>query len=166
MIRRHGPTEAAGGSSASAAAILPAKAETAATEPPLAGITPVHDNREAARRLVAAQLEVEELRRRVTALEAEVRDLRVYAPPRPPKDWLGIRQAAHKAGSSTSLIYKLARLGLVRTIKLRGIIFVDPSSLRARRDDGDASRGREAGEDRARARPRSWEKRCTKRYIF
>jgi hypothetical protein len=75
------------------------------------------------------RVEVEALLSRIRELESEVRELRVYAPVRPPQGWLGVRQAAHKRGVSASLVYQWIRRGKVKALKLRGVIWIDGASL-------------------------------------
>jgi hypothetical protein len=82
------------------------------------------------RRLVALQMEIEALRTENAALRAEVAELRPLVPRRPPKGWLGARQAAHVGHRAGSTIYKQVRNGKIVGAKFPGYgVRIDPASL-------------------------------------
>jgi hypothetical protein len=65
----------------------------------------------------------------IAALRAEVAYLRVFAPPRPPEGWVGVKTAAFLARCSEQLIYKRRRLGKLESTKVRARVWVNPRSL-------------------------------------
>jgi hypothetical protein len=70
---------------------------------------------------------------RIAALEAIVRaqddELRVLRAPRPPSGWCNVKTARELAHVAGSTIYDRCRRGVIRSIKLRSRIWVDPASL-------------------------------------
>ncbi len=82
------------------------------------------------RQVIALEMQVEALTAANAALAAELAEMRLLVPPRPPKGWICVKRAADMAGYSEPAIYKSARTGKILSVKLAGRIWIDPASLR------------------------------------
>jgi hypothetical protein len=71
---------------------------------------------------------------RIRELEAEVAYLRPFAPPRPPDGYVVVKSAADLARCSIELIYKRRRLGRLVSTKVRGRVWIDPTTLPVQTD--------------------------------
>jgi hypothetical protein len=71
-------------------------------------------------------IENEALRAENAALKAELVSLR---PRRPPEGWVCVKAAEHLWRCSGSVIYKWAVRGRIRSTKIEGCVWVDPTSF-------------------------------------
>jgi len=85
-----------------------------------------------ARRVIALEMQIEALTAANAVLAAELAEARALLPPRPPKGWMAVKQAAYAVGCSSPTIYKWARAGKILSVKLAGRIYINPASLKTR----------------------------------
>jgi uncharacterized small protein (DUF1192 family) len=84
------------------------------------------------RSMSAAAYQIDDRDARIAALEAEIADLRALLPPKPPKGWTCVKRAEALSGYSAPTIYRMRRQGLLVGTKLKGRVYIDPSSIRPR----------------------------------
>jgi hypothetical protein len=83
-------------------------------------------------RAMSAAYQFDDRDSEIARLKAEIEYLRPFAPPRPPDGYTNVKNAEALSGYSAPSIYRMRRQGVLAGTKLKGRVYVDPSSIKPR----------------------------------